>query len=205
MKEILKIHFTLYPEGCEVREDELEIDRIVFLSSPKDWVSEEKFEMEFIGDKVEDYREDSYMWNFNNKSSLDPNFNDEVEKIYYKYIVENSFVTIDIQTVWLGFEDRSSSHDPYWSAIDWWKESTSYQETFEGLTEWIIDNFKPVIDKNVSSELPKNVTRVKELKPPFEYVALVDANCNVATSVDWESGVSDVDYVEIILNKIIEL
>lgn len=206
MKEILKIHFTLYPEDCEIREDELETDRIVFLSNPKKWFPEEKFEMELVGEKVEDYREDVYKWSFNDKSSLDSDFDDKAEKVHYKYIVKNPFVTIDIETIWLGFEDRNSLHDPYWSAIDWWQESTSYQETFEGLTEWIIDNFKPIIDKNVSGEnLSKNVSRVKEPKPPFEYVALVDADCNVITSIDWESGISDVDYVDVVLNKIIEL
>ncbi len=149
--------------------------------------------MELIGEKVEDI----YKWDFNEKSSIDSDFDDKTEKIHYKYIVKNPFVVIDINTIKLGFEDNNSNYEPYFSNIDWWQECTSYQETFEGLTEWIIDNFKPIIDKEVSTNL--------KLNPPFEYVALVYTDCHVEMSVDWESGISDVDYVEIVLNKIIEL
>ncbi len=197
MKEILKIHFTLYPEGCEVREDELETDRIVLLSDPNSWANEEKFEMDSIGEKLEDYRCDVYNWDFNKKSSLDPSFDEKQEKVYYKYIVKNPFVIISIETLWLGFQDNDSKHEPFFSEIDWWQECTSYQETFQDLPEWIINNFKPIIDKNIL-ENPK-------LNPPFDYVALVDVSCNVFTSRDWESGILDVDCVEIVPNKIIEL
>ncbi len=43
MKEILKIHFTLYSEDCEIREEELDTDRIVLLSNPKKMVIRRKF------------------------------------------------------------------------------------------------------------------------------------------------------------------
>ncbi len=207
MNEIANIVATLYPVGYkfgiyERREikvlgeepsvetvdeflDLIECDNVVLVSEPGKWLP-------FVDD--EDY------------DDIAPLTGDG--RILKKALMQYSFERIP-----LGFQDNTGF--PWWSPIYEAIETEGFKESFEPSLQWLFDNFYPAIisqyeptpvnEAEAKTSALVRVYKKKNPDPPFQYSALVDFSTHVETSTDWESGMSEIDYIEIEPVRLVEL